>query len=176
MFYDSVHKEQTQMKCHGIEAPPKNMWTLLHPLRIVVNHKCKLSDRIHEACSKGRKTYFALSDLGTKFLNLKTFSHLYKKIVLPSVLYWFKLLNNMVCSDTAQLNTFQHFICKNSLNLPKSCRSDTCESLFDTLPIVAEIDARKQLFFGRLCRLSPNNLTKFIFLTKTFVLPSRPFR
>ena len=40
-----------------------------NPLGIVVNHKCKLSDRIHEACSKGRTTYFALSDLGTKFLN-----------------------------------------------------------------------------------------------------------
>ena len=38
-------------------------------LGIVVNHKCKLSDRIHEACSKGRKTYIALSDLSTKFLN-----------------------------------------------------------------------------------------------------------
>ena len=44
-------------------------------LGIVVNHKCKLSDRIHVACSKGRKTYFALSDLGTKFLNPKTLSH-----------------------------------------------------------------------------------------------------
>ena len=135
-------------------------------LGIVVNHKCKLSDRIHEACNKGRKTYFALSDLGTKFLNPKTLSHLYKKIVLPSVLYGCELWNNMLSSDRAQLNTFQHFICKNSLNLPKSCRSDMCESLFDTLPISAEIVARKLLFFGRLCRLSTNTLTKSIFLTR----------
>ena len=38
--------------------------------------------------------------------------------------------------------------------------------LFDTLPIVAEIDARKLLFFGRQCRLSHNALTKSIFLTR----------
>ena len=36
-------------------------------LGILINHKCKLSDRIHAACNKGRKSYFALSDLGTTF-------------------------------------------------------------------------------------------------------------
>ena len=93
-------------------------------------------------------------------------SNLYKKIMLPSLLYGSELWKYMVFSDRAQLNTLQH--CKKSLSLPKSFRSDMCESLFDTLPIVAEIDARKLLFVGRvrLCRLSRNTLTKSIFLTR----------
>lgn len=32
----------------------------------------RLSTRITEACNKGRKSYYALSDLGSQFLNPKT--------------------------------------------------------------------------------------------------------
>lgn len=137
-------------------------------LGIIINGKCKLSDRIQEACNKGRKSYFALSDLGTPFLNPRTLTHLYKTIVLPTVLYGCELWNNMSYRDRNQLSTFQHFICKNSLNLPKLSRSDMCESYFDVLPICAEIDVRKLLFLGRLCRLNPKMLTKNIFLTRLF--------
>lgn len=137
-------------------------------LGIVINHKCKLWDRINEACNKGQKSYFALSDLGTPFLNPNTLSHLYKKIVLPSVLYGCELWCNLSLTDKNKLNAFQHFVCKNSLDLPKLCRSDMCESFFDVLPINAEIDVRKLLFFGRLCRLDPKTLTKRIFLTRLF--------
>ena len=69
-------------------------------LGILINHKCKLSDRIHAACNKGRKSYFALSDLGTTFLNPWTFIHLYKTVVLPSVLYGCELWANLTREDT----------------------------------------------------------------------------
>ena len=72
----------------------------------------------------------------------------------------------MSSSDLQQLNTFQHFICKNALELPKLCRSDICESLFNVQSISAEIDARKLLFLGRLCRLDYDALPKKIFLTR----------
>lgn len=119
-------------------------------LGIVINHKCKLSDRINEAYNKGRKSYFALSDLGTSFLNPNTLSIYTKKIILQSVLWY-----NLSLTDKNKLNAFQHFVCKNSLDSPKLCRSDMCESFFDVLPINAESDVRKLLFFGRLCRLDP---------------------
>ena len=48
-------------------------------LEIVVNYKRKSSDKTYETCNKGRKTYFALSDLGMKFIFPNTSSHLYKK-------------------------------------------------------------------------------------------------
>lgn len=72
----------------------------------------------------------------------------------------------MSSSDLQQLNTFQHFVCKNALELPKLCRSDISESLFNVQPISAEIDTRKLLFLGRLCRLDYDALPKKIFLTR----------
>ena len=94
--------------------------------------------------------------------------HLYKTVVLPSVLFGCELWNNLSYSDLHRLNTFQHFVCKNALNLPKLCRSDICESFFDVLPIEAEIDTRKLLFLGRLCRLNSTALTKKIFMTRLY--------
>ena len=52
---------------------------------------------------------------------------------------------------------------KKSLNLPKLCRSDISESLFDVLPISAEIDTRKLLFLGRLCRMDTQTVPKKYF-------------
>lgn len=97
-----------------------------------------------------------------------TLSHLYKTVVLPSALYGCELWNCISSSDLQKLNVFQHFVCKNSLNLLKSCRSDICESLFGVLPIEAEIDTRKLLFLGRLCRLHSTTLTKKIFAIRLY--------
>jgi hypothetical protein len=87
---------------------------------------------------------------------------------MPSVLYGCELWNNISSAERQKLSTFQHFVCKKSLNLPKLTRSDICESLFDVLPITAEVDTRKLLFLGRLCRMDQNTLPKKIFLTRLF--------
>ena len=137
-------------------------------LGIVVNNKCKFSERIATACTKGRKSYFALSDLGSPYLNPMTMSHLYKRVVLPSVLYGCELWNGLTNTDTQRLSSFQHFVCKDVLNLPRRFRSDICESLLDILPIESEIDARKLLFLGRLCRMDSHTLPKQIFLSRLF--------
>ena len=88
--------------------------------------------------------------------------------MLSSVLYGCELWNNISSKDSQRLNVFQHFVCKNAQNLPKGTRSDICETLFNTLPIQSEIDARKLLFFGRLCRLDCDALPKKIFLMRLF--------
>ena len=149
----------------GIDIPSDDSYT---HLGIVINRKCKLSDRIATACTKGRKSYFALSDLGSPYLNPLTVSHLYKTVVLPSVLYGCELWNGISCQDIQRLNTFQHFVCKDILKLPKRYRSDICESLLSVLPIESEIDARKLLFLGRLCRMNCETLPKQIFLARLF--------
>lgn len=68
-------------------------------LGIIVDNRCKLFARITEACNKGRKSYFALSDIGSQFLNPMTLSHLYKKVVLPSALYGCEQWNCISSSD-----------------------------------------------------------------------------
>ena len=97
-----------------------------------------------------------------------TMSHLYKRVVLPTVLYGCELWNGLSTQDLNRLQILQHFICKHVMNLPKRYRSDLCESLFDVLPIDAEIDVRKLLFFGRLCRMKFDALPKQIFLVRLF--------
>lgn len=123
-----------------------------------------------DSLNKVRKSFFALSDLGSPFINPRTLTQLYKTIMLPSVLYGYTLWNNLSFRDRNQLNKVQYFICKNSLNLPKLSRSDMCEPYFavHVLPICAEIDVRKLLFLGWLCRINPKMLTKNIFLTRIF--------
>ena len=68
VFYNSVHIEESINEMSWFLgpaiAPCEHSY---NHLGIVVNHMCKFSDRIHEACSKGRTTFFALPDLGTKF-------------------------------------------------------------------------------------------------------------
>ena len=149
----------------GIDIPCEDSYT---HLGIIINKKCSLTDRVVAACTKGRKSYFSLSDIGSPFLNPMTMSYLYKRVVLPTVLYGCELWNGLSTQNLNRLNTFQHFVCKNVMNLPQRYRSDICESLFDVLPIDSEIDARKLLFFGRLCRLKYNTLPKEIFLTRLF--------
>lgn len=69
-----------------------------------------------------------------------------KKVVLPSILYKCELWCDLRQRDLQALSTLQHFICKNAMGLPKTTRSDICESLFGLLPISSEIDERKLLF------------------------------
>ena len=64
----------------GIDIPCEDSYT---HLGIVINRKCSLSDRVVAACTKGRKSYFSLADIGSPFLNPMTMSHLYKRVVLP---------------------------------------------------------------------------------------------
>ena len=101
-------------------------------------------------------------------VNPASMAHLYKTIVLPSILYGCELWNHTNNEDLRRLNTLQHGIIKQILGLPKLTRSDICEQLLDILPISAEIDYRKLLFLGRLCRMNTDYLSKKIFTSRLF--------
>lgn len=75
-------------------------------------------------------------------------------------------------NDLQALGTLQHFICKNAMCLPKTTRSDICESLFGLSPISFEIDERKLLFFGRLCDLDTKTLTKQFYIGYLSPIPT----
>ena len=123
-----------KFRAKGNRADQDYEWTLgedvvpcldvCNHLGILINNKCTLTDRIAAACRKGRNSYFALADIGSQYLNPLTVSHLYKRVVLSSVLYGCELWNNISSKDSQRLNVFQHFVCKNAQNLPKGTRSD----------------------------------------------------
>lgn len=135
-------------------------------LGILLDAKLDPTERTAKACRKGQQTYFALKI--SEHLNPATLSKLYKRIVLPSVLYGSELWCDLKQKDNRALDVFQHFICKHAMNLPKHTRSDMCESIFGLLPIVSEIDKRKLQLFGRLCLMDTKCLTKKIFLHRLF--------
>ena len=137
-------------------------------LGIIINDKSSLSDRIKSACRKGRNTFYALTDIGSPYLNPLTLVKLYKSVVLPSALYGCELWNNLSTTDSQQLHVFQHSICKSVQNLPSQTRLDMCESLRNILAISSEIDARKLFCFCRLCRMSCQTLSKQILLIRLF--------
>ena len=100
---------------------------------------------------KGRQSYFAMKT--SEELNPITIAKLYKKVVLPSVLYGSEMWCDLRRRLVENLNTFQHFFAKHAMGLPRQTRSDMCESMLGLLPITAEIDTKKLQFFGRLCEL-----------------------
>lgn len=141
-------------------------------LGILLDTKMNPSEKITSACRKGQQSYFALNI--NEHVNPSTLSRLYKRVILPCVLYCSELWCDLRQKDVRSLNVFQHFICKHAMNLPKQTRSDMCESLFGLLPITSEIDKRKLQFLGRLCRLESDSLTKQIFLNRLFFNPRLP--
>ena len=143
-------------------------------LGILLDAKMNPKERTTNACRKGQLSYFSLKI--NEHVNPATLSKLYKRVILPSVLYGCELWCDLRQKDIRSLNTFQHFICKHAMNLPKQTRSDMCESLFGLLPITSEIDKRKLQFLGRLCRLESDSLTKQIFLNRLFSYTDFPKR
>lgn len=137
-------------------------------LGISINSNTKSKSRISNACSKGWKSFYALSDLHISRINPATMAHLYRSVILPSVLYGCETWNHMTKEDVRRLNSLQHGICKQIFNLPKPTRSDIVEQYMNILPIKAEIDTRKLLFLGRLCRMNTEFLPKKIFTSRLF--------
>ena len=131
-------------RARGNRLPQQLTWSLgettvpckesYNHLGIVINTKCNASDKIILACDKGRKSFFAISNMLKSLANPLTLSHLYTTVVRSSVLYGCELWNNMSQQDSRRLGTLQHFVCKNSLGLPTRTRSDMAESMFDLLP------------------------------------------
>lgn len=69
---------------------------------------------------------------------------------------------------------------KDTQGLKISTRSDRCEIMLGIYPIVSEIDKRKLLFFGKICKLDTVCLTRNMFLAELYDLinndggPERP--
>ena len=63
-------------------------------LGILINCNTKSSSRISNACCKGWKSFYALTDMDISRVNPESMAHLYKTIVLPSILYGCELWNH----------------------------------------------------------------------------------
>ena len=128
----------------------------------------KICNRISERCKKAKSSFFAMIGLGVHPLGLNpiTSANLYKRIVLPSVLYGSELWNNMTQSDINSINRFQHFIVKLIQGFNVRTRSDICESMLGLYRLSAEVEKRKLMFVHKILLMSHDSITQKLFIRK----------
>lgn len=80
---------------------------------IIQHSRFKSIDRTTNSCSKGRKAYFAIRNDLSNNTNPLTLVNLYRKIVIPTLLYVCELWNNLKQADLQVLSKFQHCVMKN---------------------------------------------------------------
>ena len=121
-------------------------------LGIPISDSLKHTEKIDRACQKGRNSLHGILGFEKKQpdINPMTNIKLYRKVVMPSVLYGCETWTNMRLTDISKINQFQHYAVKLIQNLRHSTRSDMCESLVGLRKLSTEVDKRKLLFFQKL--------------------------
>ncbi len=82
-------------------------------------------------------------------LNPLTSASLYRKIIMPTVLYGCELWNHLTKAESDELNKLQHFIVKKIQGFNIRTRSDMCESMLGLYRITSEIDKRKLMLLHK---------------------------
>ena len=123
-----------------------------------------------DSCHKLKSTILWLLNVGVHENGLRqlTSFKLYKSIVLPKALYGCELWSEINRTQSDQIERAHGFCVKYILNLPAYTRTDVCLGLAGVLPIESEIDYRKLLFLGRICRTPGLHVCKKLFNYRLF--------
>ena len=135
-------------------------------LGVNVNKYLNFSDNVSNSCKKIRSSLLSLVNVGLHPNGLRSMtSHkIYKCIVVPKALYGCELWPSLSKSKQMQLEQAHRFCIKYILRVPTYSRTDICMSLIGSRNIEYEVDYRKLTFFGQLCRLHTDHVSKRIFL------------
>ena len=134
-------------------------------LGIICNKYMKISVNIDESCRKLKSTLLGLMNVGIHDNGLlpPTSMKIYKSVVLPRALYGCELWSSPATCHISQLEKAHRFCIKYIQNLPVYTRTDICLSMVGAYPIEFDIDYRKLLFLGQLCRLFTGHFCKQLF-------------
>ena len=137
-------------------------------LGITQDSNLKLGRRITDRCQKAKNSFFAMIGLGLhpQGLNPLTSTSLYKKIIIPTVLYGCGLWKGLTQTDIDTINRFQHFIVKKIQGFTLRTRSDMCESMLGLIRLSAEVEKRKLMFLYKLLTLRSDTVSQQIFVRK----------
>ncbi|OWF40943.1 hypothetical protein KP79_PYT15970 [Mizuhopecten yessoensis] len=94
--------------------------------------------------------------------------NLYRKFVIPSILFGCEHWSQINQTDIRNLNTSQHYASKLILNVRKGTRSDIAESILGIQRIGATIDQRKLIFLAQLIHLECRYIVKRMFLVRLY--------
>ena len=139
-------------------------------LGVICNKFMKSSISIDDSCHKLKSTLLGLLNVGVHENGLRPFTSLklYKSIVLPKALYGCELWSEINKTQSAQLERAHRFCVKYIQNLPVYTKTDVCLGLAGVSPIESDIDYRKLLFLGQICRAPSLHACKKLFNYRLF--------
>ena len=131
---------------------------------------------INEACSKLRSTFLSIINCGIYSGGIHPSSSkiIYKTIVLPKALYGCELWGHICKSNMLKLERAHRFCIKYIQSVSKYTKTYIALSMLGCLPIEAEINKRKLIFLGQLCRLNPKFHAKRVFVNRLFDFKNNP--
>ena len=147
-------------------------------LGITLNKYLNRSINVEECCQKIRSIFLSLVHCGLFGDGLHPLSakKIYESIVLPKALYGCEFWDNLNKDDVYLLEKSHMYCLKYLQSISKYTSTDIASSLIGMLPISAEIDIRKLVFFGQLCRLESCLLVKSIFSRRVISYTNNPSR
>ena len=137
-------------------------------LGVLFNRNEDFSTLVRECSSKLRKTLFSIINYGIyeNGINPITAKRLYETIVLPKALYGCEMWSYLSKDNISALEIAHRFCIKLIQSVPKFSRSDIVLTSLGMLPIEAEIDKRKLIFLGQLCRIEGDAIVKRLFINR----------
>lgn len=135
-------------------------------LGVICDKHMSIDKNVKDACNKIRGTFLSLVNSGIHQdgLNPLTSKRIYTSIVLPKALYGCEVWSNLNPNHIMSLERAHRFCLKFMQGLPKSTSTDVTLSLIGLNPIESEIDYKKLVFLGQLCRLPGAHRVKEIFI------------
>ena len=125
-----------------------------------------MKSNIVVASSKIRQNYFGIlnSGISGKDLHPLTLKKIYDSVVLPRALYGCEFWHDISNSDLLLLERSHRFCVKSIQNIDRCTRSCVALSLLGSRSLEKDIQKRKLILFGQLCRLDPFYTVKRIFI------------
>ncbi|MCG8077812.1 MAG: hypothetical protein JAY75_16450 [Candidatus Thiodiazotropha taylori] len=138
-------------------------------LGVFNNKYLKLEPNIKNATDKLKGTFFSLVKSGIFYqdsLHPITCKKIYNAVVLPKALYGCEHWNSLTPTEILTLERAHRFCIKQMQSLGIRTRTDVALGLLAFLPIEVEIELKKLILFGQLCRLNSNFWARTLFLNR----------
>ena len=135
-------------------------------LGIVCNKYMNMKENVQESASKIRKIFFGLlnSAFSETELHPLTLKRIYDSVVLPKALYGCELWCDIRQSDILALERSHRLCLKTIQGIGRNTRTCVALSLIGAVALQYEIEKRKFILFGQLCRLDNSFAVKRLFI------------
>ena len=148
-------------------------------LGVITNKYLKLKLSIKDSADKLKGTFLSLVNSGIYYdnsLHPIRSRKIYNSVVLPKVMYGCESRCPLTANNLLTLERAHRFCVKYMQSLGRRTRTDIAPGLLGIFPLEIEIEIRKLILFGQLCRLSSKYWVKNIFLNRLLSYKINPYK